>query len=406
MKAVKFAYYDEFHCTGSECADTCCKDWHINLSKREYLDYKKMKFSPELKLIAENAFKRFKDGNDFRYAEMKLNEDGKCPFLNGDGLCKIQKEKGEEALSYTCSVFPRLWWPIGTETMLQACQATCSHVVELLMNHPEGLEIVESDYNGENKYAYRYPSNFIPQDCNLLPYYWEILNAQIDILQNRRFTVSERMLILGYFCQKTDEYIKNDNMGKIPSLASMLLDNELCGKIADSLKPRQSDNTAASKSMDILLKMNLRIQGVNLPQYAQMFDKVMNRLNYSSETAENGETFFLFSYAEYAKLCNIYRQIENDRPYIIENLLVNQAFIQNMREGIWINYFTLAVFYNMLKICVPVFLPEEYSDKELAIALTCTVKMLINTHLADQGTFLDFVEENMHTLPYAAFLIC
>lgn len=70
------------------------------------------------------------------------------------------------------------------------------------------------------------------------------------------------------------------------------------------------------------------------------------------------------------------------------------------------NYFTLAVFYNMLGIIAPAFLNEEYGDRELALALTYAVKVVINTHSAETGTFDDFVNENKCTLPYAAFLIC
>lgn len=108
MKVVKFAYYDEFKCVGSDCQDTCCKGWQIMLSKREYLNYKKMRFSPQLSEAANKAFRRLKDGDDTSYAEMKLREDGCCAFLGADGLCMLQKEKGENALGYVCSVFPRV----------------------------------------------------------------------------------------------------------------------------------------------------------------------------------------------------------------------------------------------------------------------------------------------------------
>ena len=95
MNVVKFKYFDDFHCLGPDCKDTCCKDWHIHITKREYLDYKKMKCSPELRRLLDDSFKRIKTiSNDAVYAEVKFNEDNKCPLLGKDSLCMLQKELG------------------------------------------------------------------------------------------------------------------------------------------------------------------------------------------------------------------------------------------------------------------------------------------------------------------------
>lgn len=415
MNVVKFAYYDEFRCIGSECMDSCCKDWRITLTKREYLDYKKMKCSPQLGTIVDSAFKRLKNDNDLQYAEMKLKENGDCPFLGEDSLCMIQKEKGEEALTFVCGEFPRISMPYGNQTVIQACTATCQRVTEILMSHPEGLEIIETEYDGKDKFinAGRYSQKAVTKDNKAYNYYWNILNAQIDILQNRCFTVPERMLILGYFCSKADSYAENSEAEKIPALADMLLDNELCRKIADSLKPSVSDINSAIQSVNILLRMNSRVRGFKSQTnsseksvMAKRFQKVMEQLGIDSKLNENGGIKAKFSSSAYENLRQIYRSIENKRPYIIENLLVNTVFTQNPQKRIWKNYFGLAVFYNMLKLCVPAFLPENYGERELSLALTYAAKMVLNSDLAEEGTFNDFFLEDKHTLPYAAFLIC
>ena len=69
MQTLKFNCYDEFACTGPECEDSCCKHWRIFLTKREYLDYKKLDCSPELKSVIDSAFKRIKTGSDLQYAK-------------------------------------------------------------------------------------------------------------------------------------------------------------------------------------------------------------------------------------------------------------------------------------------------------------------------------------------------
>lgn len=416
MKLLKFAYVDEFSCIGPECTDSCCKYWGIYLSKREYLDYKRMDCSPKLRRAMEGAFHRLPNETDLVYAEMRVKENGDCPFLDSDRLCMLQKEKGEEALSHTCNIFPRLYKNIGNKALTLSLNPTCCHVTEILMNHPEGLQLVETEYNGENRYVNqgKCSTESVPANWKGYSYYWSILNGEIDILQNRNFTVPERMLILGYFCQKTEEYIKDNVMGKILALSDMLLDNELCLKIVDSLTPAQSDGSAAAKSVDILHRMYLHVCAGGSTHIKGQFDRVMSSISYTAEkvvnTDENGGSKVIYNIAfnmeQYNRHLEIYRELEKERPYIIENLLVNLVFSQNITDGVWTNYFAFAVFYNIIKICVPAFLPENYDDKALANAITQAVKMVLNSSLAKEGTFRDFEFNKTHTLPYVAFLIC
>jgi len=276
------------------------------------------------------------------------------------------------------------------------------------MSHPEGLKIVEGEYDGKDRYINRdlFTVPRLETERREFPYYLSILGAQIEILQNREFTVPERMLILGYFCQKTDGYIKNNEMFKITPLAEMLLDNELCTKITDSLKPKQSDKRIALSSVRILYKMYRTAQSSSSPFVSQSFNRLMGRLAVTSAQIGGDETNISFSLEEYTRLAEAFGKIMNERPYIIENLLVNLVFSHNIKDGVWANYFTLAVFYNTLKLCVPIFLGENYTDEELAAALTYAVKLVLNTNLVKSNILVDSMLLKKYTLPYAVFLIC
>ncbi len=416
MKVVKFKYYDEFHCIGSECRDSCCKHWEIGLHKREYLDYKKMKCSPKLKEVIGSAFTRLKNPSsdeekDF-YAVMKLKEDGDCPFHDTDGLCMLQRELGEGVLSCTCTRFPRLQTMVGRDTYIFASSATCPHVIELLMNHPEGLEIIEEEYDGKDKNLNKgmLSATQTPDSWIGYPYFWTLKNAEMDILQNRSFTVQERLLILGFFCKKADEYLENNEGQKIESLYNMMSDNEFCKKVADSLKAPQSDESAAKKSVDAFYRMNDFIKSVNAsPHIKKLFEEVSKGLIVEAVSfgGENGTTTVSATYSKekYFENVALFRKIEEERPYILENILVNQAFITSPTNGIFKNYFALIVFYNTLKICVPAFLKEGWTDSDLALAFTYSAKMILNTHLAEDITVNSFKETGSFDLPHAAFLI-
>ena len=414
MNIVKLAYYDEFHCVGGRCKDSCCKYWHIDISQKEYFEYKEMKCSPELRAVMDEAFKEKINGTDVAFAEMKLKESGNCPFLDNDSLCTIQKELGENALCFSCSVFPRLHMKAGSDTVMMSCSPTCCRVTELLMSHPEGLKIIETQYDGQDEYINKdlFTLPRLKPDSKEFPYYHGILYTQMAILQNRRFTVPERMLILGYFCQKTDEYIKNNEMHKIAPLSEMLLDNEICEKITDSLKPKQSDERIASSSVKILYKMYLNARSSHSPFVSRSFNQFMGRLAVTSspigriDTNDGDEPNISFNLEEYGRLTDVFGKIMRERPYIAENLLVNLVFSQNIQDGVWTNYFTLAIFYNTLKVCVPTFLNEDFTDEELAVAVTYAVKLVLNTNLAKSNILVDSMIRKKYSLPYAVFLIC
>lgn len=417
MKTLKFNYYDEFKCKGSECGDSCCQNWTILLTKREYLDFKKMDCSPELRAAMDSAFKRTKSGDDLFYAIVKLKEDGTCPILGPDKLCMLQKEKGASALTLVCSSFPRNFGPVGKDAIVYVLTSTCCHVVELLMKHPEGISLIEEEYDGSNKWINKkiHSGIFVDSEAKILPYIWLIKTAQLDILQNRDFTISERLLILGYYTQKVCGYLdgsseKPENPQKIGQLGAMLLDRELCRKITDSLKPNQTDVEAAAKSTDILFKLMEFYRRNSVDSAAPiitMLDTIAKKLEMKYEITEENKYKNHWNQNSYIASCEVYRKIEEERPYIIENLLASLAFEKFSKdsEELWADYFSLAVLYNFLKMGLSAFVPENYNDSELAIAITNIVKLIINGSLVKSVTMQNFIQNSSNSLPYVAFLV-
>ena len=409
MQTLKFSYYDEFACTGPECEDTCCKDWLIFLTKREYLDFKKLDCSPELKAVINSAFKRTKLDNDSRYAQVNLREDGTCPILGEDKLCMLQKEKGESALTFVCGSFPRNWSWIGGEAAVFSLRPTCYHVVELLMKHPEGIALEEGEYDGENKWINRgrWAGTPLGENDKTFPYIWLVKTAQLDILQNRNFTIAERLLILGYYTKKTCEYLES-SPEKLSQLGEMMLDGELCRKIADSLKTSHTDLQAALKSNEMLFKMTLEFRS-NAPDdfITKLLNKIADSVGLVYEPDDQGSYSVEWNNAAYTKNRELYSRLEEERPYIFENLLATLAFAEFSPDGesLWEEYFSLAVLYNFFKTGIAAFLPESYTDKELAVAITNIVKILLNSGVAKYKVMRDFTQNGENSLFHVAFLI-
>ena len=98
MELYYVNYYNQFHCIGPACEDTCCAVWGIEIDDKTYEKYKSCK---------GKWGERFAGSIDEEQC-FHMKEDSKeCIFLNDKHLCDIQAAFGEDMLCRTCKMFPR-----------------------------------------------------------------------------------------------------------------------------------------------------------------------------------------------------------------------------------------------------------------------------------------------------------
>lgn len=109
---IRPSYVSEFHCIGPDCEDSCCIDWSVHVDKASY---HKTMAHPELKSLAEDSMQLINNKDDDLII-IRFNDQGKCPFLQQNKLCKIHVLAGEDALSDTCRSYPRISRVRGADT--------------------------------------------------------------------------------------------------------------------------------------------------------------------------------------------------------------------------------------------------------------------------------------------------
>lgn len=102
MKTYAPGYYNDFKCISSECRHSCCIGWDVYIDEDTVSRYSSLGGCLG-KRIRENLTE-LEDGIGFR-----MCPNGKCPFLNEEGLCDIIIEKGEGYLGEICSEHPRFY---------------------------------------------------------------------------------------------------------------------------------------------------------------------------------------------------------------------------------------------------------------------------------------------------------
>ena len=136
MKIVKPQYYDRFRCLAGACPDSCCHQWQVDVDGEAASRYLAME--GELGDALRRSLRQSEDG---WYLE---NENDRCPMWRDDGLCRIQCEKGHDALCQTCRDFPRLRHDYGdfVELMLEM---SCPEAARLILEEDDTLVIQETD---------------------------------------------------------------------------------------------------------------------------------------------------------------------------------------------------------------------------------------------------------------------
>lgn len=128
------SFYSQFTCKAGDCVHSCCvQDWEIDIDDDTAALYQSMD-GP----LGEEIRKAMRKNDETYYWDMK---DGKCPFLNTQGLCRIVLEKGEGALCDICAMHPRFFVYAG-DFELAGTGLCCEKTVELLLEEDGPLVLV------------------------------------------------------------------------------------------------------------------------------------------------------------------------------------------------------------------------------------------------------------------------
>ena len=127
MKIYKPAYFDEFKCIASDCPDSCCKEWGVQVDDASAAYYRALS-GPLGDRLREVLCEE--DGET-----VMAIVDGRCPMWRSDGLCRIQAELGEQALCKTCREFPRLTHDYG-DFVEMGLELSCPEAARIILNAP------------------------------------------------------------------------------------------------------------------------------------------------------------------------------------------------------------------------------------------------------------------------------
>ena len=135
MVVTRPGFYKKFKCIADKCTDSCCIGWEIIVDRKTRAKYNSIPGDFGEKIRA-NLVKDEANATCF-----KLDENERCPFLNGNNLCDIIINCGEDALCGICNEHPRFYneFSESIECGLGLC---CEEVCRLLLETDEPCNYV------------------------------------------------------------------------------------------------------------------------------------------------------------------------------------------------------------------------------------------------------------------------
>lgn len=342
------SYMKSFRCVGSKCEDSCCIGFKVDLDKETYLKYNKIQNKEIKSIVTKSVTRKHNDKSEISYGNIHMDDDKRCPFLNEKNLCKVYINLGEEYLSNTCTVYPRYLNKVDGK-LERSATMSCPEAARLAILNKDGIMFEQVEEEEDLKIVI---NNRFDTEGHLFlnkpqRYFWEIRIFSLSILQNRNYTLSERLVILGVFYENIENLYKNDLTNEIPNVIekmSYMVEEKSLREELNSLPTNMElqmllikeiiDNreTGVVVSGRYVQCLKETLLGIGYIEGEQQ-EKILEKYNINREK-------YLLPYLE-------------EKEYLLENYLVNEHFRELMPFGnfkaIWDSYIYLCVLYSMVK---------------------------------------------------------
>ncbi len=386
-------YMNSFSCNPFECYKTCCSEWKIDIDKSNYEKIMKCGDKDFIKKFKENtSINEPKAQMNRTYAEIKLNEDKMCMFLDKDGLCEIHKDKGPSYLNLTCKEYPR-HYRIIDDVLEMSLSPSCSVAARLILLNKNGIEF--SLEETECIREIEAPSINTNIDSHIANCSWEIRSTLIEILQFREIPLIERLTAIGFFLNELNTSSTSEEVHSIIEKVKNSTANRVYSGILNN-----SEDDIRNTTM-YMLKIANAIENMIESSTAMDSYKTLSKTANRIIIDDNNHNIEL--YLDTKK--NKYKPFFYEYEYIFENYLVNFIFdkyiVLSRHEDIF-NAFTLISFrigmINM--ILTSLFAEKHLSPEECVDHISIIARQMDHNRSIDKFIIDIFEKFGFNSLPH------
>lgn len=389
-----------FKCIGSECEDSCCIGWKISIDKTTFKNYKNVK-DKEFKKKIERYIKRDRHSICTQdYAKINLLDNKNCPFLNEKKLCDMFINLGQNSMSNVCKSYPRIYNHVDN-IFEKSLTVSCPTAAKMVLLNKEPLEFEEIEVE-EDILNIKRDKNIKNEKITnkLYDFFWDIRIFTISLLQNREYSLEDRLLILGFFYK---EISTSKNIEEIITQFNNRIFNGVYKEVLSNIQEN------IEMKLEILNNLiNIQIEDINENKFIDFNKKCINGLGFNN----NGEITIGDMKTAYNKAYNqYYLKYMSDKGYILENFLVNYVFQELLPISdfnVFTQYGIMIVYYSIIKmhlIGLSAYYKENFSEDIVVNFLQQFSKFIIHN-----VTFTNWINDilcsnNLNNMPYITILL-
>lgn len=395
-------YIKKFRCIGTECPDSCCIGWKISIDEATYKKYKKLDNYEMRKKLEKHVGRDRTSNSKYEIAKIRL-QNKKCPFLQEDKLCDIHGKLGEDYLSNTCAIYPRLNKKIG-EVIEQGLTLSCPEAARLVLLQPDIIQFEQENRLFSDR-ALAIPETSIKSiPLGWKDYFWDMRIFTIGLLQNRIYTLEERLLILGLAYKEIEKCVHERKINEIPSVIGKYqynINKQLYKNILDEIPNLVEMQVKLGKEL-----VDIRyVMGISADSYRNCLTQVLIGLQFTGDTTlEDNCNAYKAGYTDY------YEPFMKEHSYMIEHYMVNYIFTKQMpidQISPFASYVQLILHYAIIKLHL---IGIGNYHKELTSDLVVTtIQQWVKTFEHNSSYFnriLELIKENQYMdLAHMAILI-
>lgn len=333
ISIFKISNYDKFKCIADKCKFTCCVGWDINIDTNTYNKWTKVNNDSEY--LLSNVKVKKCEKKDMYFINKENHE--ACPFLDKQGLCYVVKNHGEEYLSSTCHMFPRIENVFDYRKEL-SLSCSCPEVVEIISNMGGKINIYPEDR-----------TNFENDPLEL-----KIREVLISIIQQENLGLQYKLIIS---FEMLLSILENEIFNREDILSEEL----------EKYKDRNYIQNIVSTYKEIGLNIDDSIEEINnlfldiIENYKEVsiFDNILSDISSFSEEVE---------IESLSAKWNSYKEIFNKYNDLIENCIVSKVLsncVSNDIEDMIISFQIVILDYLLVRYAL--FLKYCMNEEKLNI---------------------------------------
>ncbi len=400
FKVLSIDYYDEFKCIGNACEDHCCKGWKITVDKTTYSKYRKLPYSEFKNKLDSNINRNRKSKSDYDYAKINLI-DKKCPMLSKDRLCEVYMNLGEEYMCHTCRTYPRVFNQVD-DIVEMSVGVSCIEAARNLLLRENPIEFNLDVKEVEDIKFGRVLNTYKGKKCNEV-YFHEIREFAIDIIQNRSFTIENRLAILGLAISALENVSSRETVLNTLQEYSQRVEagyyNEVIGDLI------KEDKFEAQLEFMMTIYRVITSKQINNERYLNNFRAIVENLKLDSENPEEIKTSFADN------INNYYKDFIIRYEYVYENYIVTYMFKTMFPAGdksLIDTYINLVVQFSILKmnmIGICGYYKEDMDTEKMLVLIQSYANVTEHDQFLAENVHKYLTNNNLNTLAHALILV-